>query len=69
MNSGQLLQCPSCIQSGKTQYLGSVQPNGDLIVLRFHHGTTIIKAESYSLGCGCGFSFSVSGTAITEVYQ
>ena len=64
MTEGQLLPCPNCERSGKKQYLGRVLPNGDLIVLRFHHGTTLIKASSYQLACGCGFKFDISGTVV-----
>lgn len=67
MIDGQLLQCQNCIQSGKQQYLGKVATNGDLIVLRFHHGTTLIKASNYEITCGCGFTYQVSGTTVSTL--
>ncbi len=66
--TGQLLNCPNCERVGKKQFLGRIMPNGDLIVLRFHHGTTIVKSENYSLACGCGFKFDISGTVIQKNY-
>jgi hypothetical protein len=66
---GQLLECPLCKEKGKRQVLGKVLNNGDLLVLRFHHGTTICRSESYSLMCGCGFAYNVSGTVITNTMQ
>lgn len=68
IETGQLIACPACLNKGKQQYLGRILPNGDLIVLRFHHGTTLIKASNYYLVCGCGFKFDVSGTVIQAHY-
>lgn len=62
---GQLLACPNCAQSGIKQILGKVRDSGDLLILRFHHGTTIVKSSEYSIVCGCGFVFNVSGTVVT----
>jgi len=64
IETGQLIACPACQNQGKQQYLGRVLPNGDLIVLRFHHGTTLIKASQFQLVCGCGFVFDISGTVV-----
>jgi hypothetical protein len=58
-----LVVCPTCQDIGKIQILGRVLPTG-LEVLRFHHGTTIIRTKEYELVCGCGFIFQVSGTVI-----
>jgi hypothetical protein len=64
--SGRLIACPICASKGIKQILGKVLDNGNLIVLRFHHGTTIVTAEKYSIVCGCGQTFNVSGTVVTE---
>lgn len=62
---GQLIECPVCNRLGKKQILGRVLTNGDLLVLRFHHGTTIIRNTEYQLVCGCGFVFDISGTLVS----
>jgi hypothetical protein len=67
MNEGTLISCPNCANLGKKQILGRVLDNGDLIVLRFHHGTTICRSENYTLACGCGFAVSIAGTSITNL--
>ena len=64
---GILVECPRCAELGKKQILGRVLTNGDLLVLRFHHGTTIIHANDYSLVCGCGYVFDISGTVVTQM--
>lgn len=64
MNEGTLVACPVCERAGKKQILGRVLDDGDLIVLRFHHGTTRLRAPEYNLMCGCGFSFNISGTVV-----
>ena len=66
MNKGFLIECPNCAKLGKKQILGRVMPTGDLMVLRFHHGTTLVKTSSYQLICGCGFTFDISGTVVTS---
>lgn len=65
---GRLLACPICAKVGKKQILGKLLTNGDLIVLRFHHGTTIVKSPTFEVNCGCGYIFNISGTVITENY-
>lgn len=67
MIEGQLVICPNCALIGKKQVLGKVLANGDLLVLRFHHGTTIVRAVEFSIVCGCGYSHSVSG-AVPQNY-
>lgn len=62
--NGVLVECPDCARIGKKQILGRVLDNGDLLVLRFHHGTTMLRALEYSLLCGCGYSFNIMGTTI-----
>lgn len=61
---GQLVECPACQRSGKKQILGRVLDNGDFLVLRFHHGTTLLRAAQYELICGCGMLFNISGTVV-----
>ena len=65
-NNGFLVECPHCAGQGVKQILGRVMPTGELLVLRFHHGTTLLKALSYELKCGCGFSWNISGTVVTS---
>lgn len=64
MNPSGLLPCPVCATTPKPQILGRILPNGDLLVLRFHSGTTILRGEHMSLGCGCGFMYFINGTII-----
>lgn len=64
MIEGSLIQCPVCQNAGKTQYLGRILNSGELCVLRFHHGTTLIRALEYQISCGCGYSLSVQGTVM-----
>lgn len=68
MPEGLLLNCLNCQRSGKQQYLGRLLPSGELLVLRFHHGTTLIKSTEYKLACGCGFQYDISGTVVTQNY-
>lgn len=63
-NTGFLVDCPNCAREGKKQVLGRITPSGDLVVLRFHHGTTLIKAQEYQLVCGCGYTMDIQGTII-----
>lgn len=64
---GQLIECPNCVRTGKRQILGRVLDDGDLLVLRFHHGTTIIRSPRHELICGCGYGFTISfGTVIEQ---
>jgi hypothetical protein len=67
MIDGQLLSCPNCLQIGKKQILGKILTNGDFLVLRFHHGTTLIKGTVYTISCGCGWLANISqGTVVTQ---
>lgn len=61
---GTLLYCPNCQYSPKPQVLGRLLSNGDLMILRFHSGTTVLHSEHYDLRCGCGFTYSIDGTVI-----
>ena len=67
--NGSLLECPQCFAIGKKQILGILLNNGDLLVLRFHHGTTLIRTPQFSLICGCGFAFNISGTIVESQMQ
>ncbi len=64
----QLLVCPNCQSLGKRQILGSLRPDGSLLILRHSHGTTLIQAASLSLGCGCGFVFTIAQGAVQTNY-
>jgi hypothetical protein len=65
MNSGgSLLYCQSHAHLTKPQVLGRILDNGDLLILRFHSGTTLLHAEHYELSCGCGFMYAISGTVV-----
>lgn len=66
---GTLLACPNCARSAKPQILGRLMTNGDLLVLRFHSGTTLLHSERYSLQCGCGFVYQIMGTTIEGTIQ
>jgi hypothetical protein len=66
--NGFLLECPNCFRYGKKQVLGRLLDNGDLLVLRFHHGTTLIRTPDFSLICGCGYVFNISGTVIEHQF-
>lgn len=57
-----LIQCPNCFKVGKKQILGRILEDGSFLILRFHHGTTIVKADKYSIVCGCGYEHAVGGT-------
>ncbi len=64
MNNNGLLQCPNCLKLGKKQILGKILENGQFLVLRFHHGTTLISSQNYTISCGCGYQFNVNGGTI-----
>lgn len=44
--------CPNCEQNGTINILGEIKNNGDLVVLRFHKGETIVKGDSFTVVCG-----------------
>jgi len=68
MNSGTLITCPIC--RDKKPVLGRLTESGEFIVLRFHHGTTIINSKEYSVLCGCGYTLNVAnGTIVTNTTQ
>jgi hypothetical protein len=69
MIEGQFIICPNCALIGKKQILGKLLNNGDFLVLRFSHGTTIIRAMQYSIVCGCGFNHNVSGAVTIQDNQ
>ena len=62
---GTLLYCQSHEHPDKPQILGRLLDNGDLLVLRFHSGTTVLHSDEYNLQCGCGFLYHIEGTTIT----
>lgn len=65
MTSGQLLPCLGpCQYTPKPQILGRLLDNGDLLVLRFHQGTTVIHGHDKECSCGCGFTYQISGTVV-----
>lgn len=63
-NSGSLLYCVNCQTTNKPQVLGRLLNTGELLVLRFHSGTTLLKSDHISLSCGCGFTYLLSGTVV-----
>lgn len=66
---GNLIECPVCKEVGKKQILGRLLETGELMVLRFHHGTTIIKSLEYSVVCGCGYALKVSNGGTVSIQQ
>lgn len=70
MNSGTLLSCPICQvtphPNGRLfpQILGRLMPNGQLVILRFRQGTTVIQSGNVTLQCGCGFSYYIEGNHV-----
>ena len=70
--NGSLIVCPNCARrldkEGQpiNQVLGRVMDDGNFMVLRFHHGTTILNVGSdYSVKCGCGYEYHVAhGTSV-----
>lgn len=70
---GRLLQCPNadCYKINKRgehakQMLGRVLEDGNLMIMRFKDGTTVVNAESYQLVCGCGHGYTVMGTVVEQ---
>ncbi len=65
---GQLIECPNCVRTGKRQILGRLLDDGQLLVLRFHHGTTLLSAtpNPIVLKCGCEWGYTISGTVILQ---
>lgn len=68
-NNGSLLYCEHCRYSQKPQVLGRLLETGELLVLRFHSGTTLLKSDHYQLTCGCGFTYLISGTIVQGTIQ
>lgn len=60
---GTLLRCPLC--TIKSQVLGRILPNGEVLILRFHSGTTIIQAAKLTLSCYCGYSYMIENGVIS----
>lgn len=56
---GTLLYCQTYNHPDKPQVLGRLLSNGDLLVLRFHSGTTILHSEHYHVDCVCGFCYHI----------
>lgn len=50
-----LIQCGNCEVNGKREILGEIDEDGNLSVMRFHNGKTILLSNNYSVICGgCG---------------
>lgn len=65
--TGTLVICPICQKAEKKSVLGRLLETGDFLVLRFHHGTTIISSHEFSIACGCGHSIQVAhGTIVSS---
>jgi len=62
MTEGTLLRCPLC--TVKAQVLGRILPNGEVLILRFHSGTTIVQSAKLTLSCYCGFTYMISNGSI-----
>lgn len=63
--ANELLQCPNCQSNNKNEILGRNTGVGELTILRYQHGTTIIRAENFELVCGCGFIYKFQeGTVV-----
>lgn len=60
----QPLICPQCRAYGRRQILGSLRDDGQLIILRHSHGTTLVNAQEMTLSCGCGYRFYINGGTI-----
>lgn len=70
--TGDLLYCANCRYTAKPQVLGRLLSTGELLILRFHSGTSLIKFENMELSCACGFTFllnngTIAGTIKMEV--
>lgn len=66
--NGGLIQCPDCEKTGKKQILGKMTQDGEFMVLRFHHGTTLVESQQYNIKCGCGWSMAVNqGTIVAQM--
>lgn len=63
-NSGTLITCPACALTGKKPVLGRLLETGDVVILRFHHGTSIIRSSDVYLGCGCGYAVHIANGTI-----
>ncbi len=65
-----LIECPICAKVGKRQILGRILDNGYFAVRRFHHGSTIICANNYTVSCACGYTCQISsGTIVVNHSQ
>ena len=48
-----LVICPNCIKLGKRQVLCEINPDsGDVAVMRFHKGYTLITGSNFQIYCG-----------------
>lgn len=63
--TGTLITCPICVD--KKPVLGRLTETGQFLVLRFHHGTTLIQSSEYTITCGCGYAVHIAnGTIVTN---
>ncbi len=69
MQQGTLLYCDHCKTNGKAQVLGRMLSGGELLVLRYHLGTTLLKSDAYTLSCGCGFTYYIVGSDVQGTYM
>jgi len=46
-----LLMCPNCEANSRRNVLGEIDPQGHLLVLRFHKGITRIIGDSFTVVC------------------
>lgn len=61
---GSALYCENCtyVRNGVFlhQVLGSITPDGDLIIKRAHNLHTLLKVQEFTILCTCGYELSVT---------
>jgi hypothetical protein len=53
--SKNFLVCPTCHEAGRKEVLGELDNEGNLIIMRFHNGSTKVISPLMQVQCGrCG---------------